>query len=361
MNAKWKNRALIDLTALRENTEVVRRLAPKSKLMAVVKANAYGHDLNTVARELSSLVDGFAVATIEEGGSLREIVRDKPVAVLSGFCAPEHLKICSSQQFEPVIHSRHQIGWFDHHSGPPLDVWLKFNSGMNRLGLVHEEFLEAYAMLDRHPKVAKIRLMSHFAVAEDATSDFTNEQLRRFAHAATGLANERSIANSAGIMCWPDTHLDWVRPGLMLYGISPLTDQAKNYGLRPVMELQAKVISIQHVKEGQSIGYGRTFVANRPMKIANLGIGYGDGYFRTVSDAAHVMIHNQKAPIAGTISMDSMAVDISNIQQAQIGDVATLWGNLPSVVQVSEWAGTNAYEILCRLSARVPREISNSH
>ena len=360
MDIGWKNRALIHLSALRDNIRTIRRMAPKSGVIAVIKANAYGHDMQIVARELSCRVDGFAVASIEEGLSLRKVDNELPVIILSGLCDPSQLVSCADSRLDPVIHSLHQVDWIKRHTGRPLDVWLKFNSGMNRLGMDHDDFIRAYRVLEASPHTASIGLMSHFAIAEDLKDDFTRKQISEFNQVAAGLEGERSIANSAGIMCWPDSHLEWVRPGLMLYGVSPLEDETANYGLRPVMELQAKIISLQNLKQGDTIGYGRTYATTRPMRIANLGIGYGDGYFRTVSDSAYVIIHNRKAPIVGRISMDSMTVDVSNIKQARIGDSAVLWGESPSVDQVAGWAGTNAYEVLCKLSARVPREIRDA-
>ncbi|MYB34086.1 MAG: alanine racemase [Gammaproteobacteria bacterium] len=360
MNTGWKNRALINLSALRDNIKTIRRLAPKSRLIAVVKANAYGHDMQIVVQELGSRVDGFAVASIEEGLSLREVDNELPVMVLSGLCDPSQLVSCANSQLDPVIYSLHQVDWIKSHTGRSINVWLKFNSGMNRLGMDHDNFTQAYRMLEVSPHIANIRLMSHFAIAEDLESDFTEKQIREFNQAATNLGGERSLANSAGIMCWPDSHFEWVRPGLMLYGVSPLEDESTNYGLRPVMELQAKIISFQNLKQGDTVGYGRTYAAIQPMRIANLGIGYGDGYFRVVPDSAYVMIHNQKAPIVGRISMDSMTVDVSSIEQARIGDSAILWGESPSVDQVANWTGTNAYEVLCRLSARVLRGIKDA-
>ncbi|MCY4150570.1 MAG: alanine racemase [Gammaproteobacteria bacterium] len=360
INTSWKNRALIDLSALRDNIKTIRSLASKSGLIAVVKANAYGHDMQVVVRELSSQVDGFAVASIEEGLSLREIDSKLPVMILSGFCDPSQLTSCASHQLDPVIHSLHQVDWIKDYTGRPLDVWLKFNSGMNRLGMGHDDFIQAYRKLEASPHIADIRLMSHFAIAEDLKDEFTRKQISEFNHAAMGLEREKSLANSAGIMCWPDSHFEWVRPGLMLYGISPLEDETTNYGLKPVMELQAKIISLQSLEQGDALGYGRTYTATRPMRIANLGIGYGDGYFRIVPDSAYVMISNQKAPIVGRISMDSMTVDVGNIENARIGESAVLWGVSPTVDQVADWAGTNAYEVMCKLSTRVPREIRDS-
>ena len=360
MNTGWKNRALIHLSALRQNIRTIRRLAPKSRLIAVVKANAYGHGMKVVVRELSSRVDGFAVASIEEGLSLRELDSELPVMVLSGLCHPSQLVSCSASRLDPVIHSLHQVDWIKGHAGRPLDVWLKFNSGMNRLGMCHDDFIHAYRMLESSSHVANIRLMSHFAIAEDLKDGFTRKQIREFNQVVTGLEGERSLANSAGIMRWPDACLEWVRPGLMLYGVSPLEDAAPNYGLKPVMELQTKIISLQKLEQGDTVGYGRTYTATQPMRIANLGIGYGDGYFRVVPDSAYVMIHNQKAPIVGRISMDSMTADISNIEQARIGDAAILWGESPSVGQVANWTGTNTHEVLCRLGTRVLREIRDA-
>ncbi len=357
MNAAWKNRALINLSALRNNVNVVQRLAPKSRLVAVVKANAYGHDMEIVVRELSSWVDGFAVASIEEGISLREIDCERPLMILSGLCNPSQFTLCADNRLDPVIHSFHQVDWINAYTGPPINAWLKFNSGMNRLGMTPEEFMKAYRMLGKSRHIENVRLMSHFAMAEEPDNDFTKNQISEFERIALDLEAEKSLANSAAIMCWPDSHFDWVRPGLMLYGISPLGTGATDYGLRPVMELQAKVISLQYLKQGDTIGYGRTYTATRSMRIANLGIGYGDGYFRVVSGSAYARIHNQNAPIVGRISMDSMTVDVSHIRQIREGDMAVLWGESPSVDQVAKWAGTNAYEVLCRLSARVQREI----
>ncbi len=357
MGTDCKNRALINLSALRHNIKAIRRLAPKSRLIAVVKANAYGHDMEIIVQDLKPRVDGFAVATIEEGLSLRDIDSELPLMVLSGLCFPSQLQQCSSNRLDPVIHSFHQIKWLQDYSGSPVDVWLKLNSGMNRLGLDCHEFAQAFRMLAVNPNIATIRLMSHFAIAEDWKDNFTNEQIQKFNQVTSGLEKERSLANSAGIMCWQDSHFEWVRPGIMLYGISPLDQDNKICGLNPVMELQARVISFQNLNQGDAVGYGRTYTASKPMRIANLGIGYGDGYLRMMNESAYVVIHNQKAPIVGRISMDSMTVDVSNIKEVEIGDWAVLWGDSPSVNQVATWAGTNTYEVVCKLNIRVPRKI----
>ncbi|MCY4218631.1 MAG: alanine racemase [Gammaproteobacteria bacterium] len=357
MNTDWKTCALINLSALRDNINTIRRLTPKSKLIAVVKANAYGHDMEIIVQDLKTQVDGFAVATIEEGIFLRKIDSKSPLLILSGLCLPSQLRQCASSRLEPVIHSFHQVKWIDDYSGKPIDIWLKCNTGMNRLGMDHYEFGQAFRTLERSPHIASIRLISHFAIAEDWKNDFTNEQIQKFIQITTGFERERSLANSAGIMCWPDSHFEWVRPGIMLYGISPLDQNNTGCGLRPVMKLQARVISFQRLKQGDTIGYGRTYTAPKSMKIANLGIGYGDGFFRMMHDSAYVVIHKQKAPIVGRISMDSMTVDVSNIENVQTGDWAVLWGEWPSVNEVATWAGTNTYEIVCKLSTRVPRKI----
>ncbi|MYD77201.1 MAG: alanine racemase [Gammaproteobacteria bacterium] len=355
MKDQWRARALIDPSALRHNASIVRSLAPDSRLLAVVKADAYGHGMATVVNALNPVVDGFAVATIEEGVSLRQVNDSRPVVVLSGLWDRGQLDVFGSQGLDPVVHSRYQVEWVKRYRGRPIDVWLKFDSGMNRLGMDRDAFRETCRVLSGSPSVSSVRLMSHLANADDPRDDFTASQIRRFARASKELPNERSLANSAGIMCWPDSHFDWVRPGLMLYGASPLEREKTTCSLLPAMEFQARVIAIRDVRKGDSIGYGRTYRASDAMRIAVVSAGYGDGYFRVVSGHSYVVIRKRKAPIVGRISMDSMTVDIGDIEDVRIGDVAVLWGASPAIHEVARWAGTVSYEVLCRITPRVLR------
>jgi len=362
--ANWRARALIDARALCHNLGLARRLAPGCRVMAVVKSNAYGHGLTEVVRAIGDGVDALAVATLQEGVDCRAASPDAAVAILSGLQRPDDLTVCAQQRLQPVLHDEEHLQWAEQCDAVVrrLNLWLKIDTGMNRLGIAPAKVADAVARL-RRCGARDIRLMSHLGCADDASDGYTGAQLQRFRRATDGLNMQRSLANSAAVMQCPGAHFDWVRPGVMLYGGSPLLGRrADELDLQPAMHLQARLITVKSVRQNESIGYGRDFTARRAMRIGVVGFGYGDGYPRVVDrgDAAPAaLINGKRAPLVGRVSMDMLTVDLSAHTDARIGDVVTLWGDGLGVDEAAAWAGTIGYELLCKISERVARRLIN--
>ena len=362
----WRARARIDGRALRHNLGRARQLAPGCRVMAVVKSNAYGHGLTEVARALAGRVDAFAVATLQEGIDCRAAAPAASVTILSGLQRPEDLTVCAQQRLHPVLHDEQHLQWVERHRAEmkALNPWLKIDTGMHRLGIAPAQLSDAIARLQRCG-VKRMRLMSHLANADDVGDAYTDMQLQRFKRATDELNAARSLANSAAVMKWPRTHFDWVRPGIMLYGGSPLLGvHGPALDLQPVMRLEAKLISVKRIRQGDTVGYGGDFTAPKAMRIGIVGFGYGDGYPRSVDRGDHgnhsnggpaVLIDGKRAPLLGRVSMDMLTVDVSACDDARIGSTVTLWGDGLSVDEVATWNGGSAYELLCKISERVAR------
>ena len=321
----------------------------------MVKADAYGHGLEGISSAINLLVDGFAVATISEGIQCRSIQEHKPVVVLSEFWQQGQLNDFERHGLDPVIHSDAHVAWMAQYSGRPLNIWIKFDTGMNRLGIRVDQVRDVYQALRKNSSIGEIRLMSHLASADQQQDKFTGKQQQQFDHCVAQFDADASLANSAGIMMWPKTHYDWVRPGIMLYGVCPLDQSTGNPKLSPVMRLQARIIATKDVDADETIGYGRTFRTTRQMRIAHVGFGYGDGYPRIVDARACVLVRGQRAPVVGRISMDMITIDTSILDAVEAGDVVTLWGEQLRVEEVADWAGTIPYELLCKVTTRIPR------
>jgi len=323
--------------------------------MAVIKSLAYGHGAVPVAQALHDVVDAFAVARMEEAVTLRDAGVRTPLVVLEGPTCGAHLETAFKLDLQVVIHHEHQLALLRDYADEPVDCWIKFDTGMHRLGFPPARVRELFAELSRLPDVASLRLMSHFACADDLSDQSTPDQLQCLHQATAGLEAERSIANSAAVLAWPDSHADWVRPGLMLYGASPVIGKtAAHYGLRPVMSLRAPLIAINHLQAGDAVGYGATWRAPEAMPIGAVGIGYGDGYPRHVGAGAQVLLNGQRVPVIGRVSMDTLTIDLRGIKAA-VGDVATLWGEGLPADEVAGWANTIAYTLFCGVTARVQR------
>ncbi|HEX7115369.1 MAG TPA: alanine racemase [Steroidobacter sp.] len=340
--------------ALKNNLAVVRSLAPASRVVAAVKANAYGHGLVPAARALAD-ADAFGVARLDEAIVLRDAGITHPILLLEGVLGGEELKAAAQLRCEIVVHSFEQIATLEVSGARrAFKVWLKVDSGMSRLGFRLEEFQAALERLRRCEAVESIRLMSHLASADAPDDAVTKQQIDRFESLAASLGLERSIANSAGIIAWPRTRLDWVRPGIMLYGISPFAGRsAASLGLEPVMTLRTRVIAVRDIPAGERIGYGGIWSARRPSRIAVIAIGYGDGYPRCMRAGAPVLINGREAPVAGRVSMDMTMVDVTELQDVRVGDPVTLWGEGLPVERVAPFADTIAYELVCRVAPRV--------
>ena len=355
-------RAVIDAGALRHNLEVIRARAPGARVMAVVKANAYGHGLVQTALALQS-ADAFAVARLEEGVRLRERGVQAPIVLLEGVFGPEQLREARQHRLELVVHDALQVELLEAAGEPHCEaLWIKIDTGMNRLGFRPEAFRAAHERLCAlRPAAGALRLMTHLAAADDPDGYLTGEQLKRFAAATEGIPGERSIANSAGVFGAVAVGGQWVRPGLALYGASPLPNRtAEELGLRPVMRLETSVIAVRRVPRGETVGYGATWRAERETLVAIVAAGYGDGLPRSLPSGTPVCVAGQRVPLVGRVSMDMIAVDVSTLERVGVGTPVTLWGEGLAVEEIAGWAGTIPYELLCGVSERVPLEIAAS-
>lgn len=347
--------AYIDLDAWRHNLATIRRNAPGARILAVIKANGYGHGLIRAAKTLAS-AEAFAVARLEEALALRQAGVENRVILLQGFADSDELTQLARYDIETVVHhSRHLELLETAQLAKPVSVWLKIDTGMHRLGFAPETCNEVWHRLEQCRAVAKpIRAMSHFANADIAGDSFTAEQISRFVDITRSWQVERSLANSAGIFGWPPSHFDWVRPGISLYGASPFEHRsAASLNLVPVMTLCSEIVSIKSLKAGEAVGYSHLWRTNRDTYVAIVGIGYADGYPRHAQNGTPVVIAGKRYPVAGRVSMDSLCVDLGNESGVKIGDTVELWGKQVSVEEVARYASTIPYELLCKVAARV--------
>lgn len=353
--------ARLDLAALRHNVGVVRTLAPRSRIMAVVKANAYGHGAVTIAGALQGEVNALAVACIEEALELRFAGINIPILLLEGVFSATELASVSQLDLWMTVDNERQLRWLEEASlSLPITCWLKVNTGMNRLGVSPAS---APLFLQRLRATAnaqnEIVTYTHFACADDVQDPQTLRQLSQFD--ALALDTPRSAANSAGVLAWPQSHYEWVRPGYMLYGNSPmLHDHANASALQPVMTLVSAVISLRDVAVGETVGYGATWTAPRPSRIATIAIGYGDGYPRGTPDGTPVLVDGQRAPLAGRVSMDMITVDVTDLPGVQPGAEVVLWGAGLPQAEIAHCANTLGYELTTRMPARTPRIVINA-
>ena len=347
----------VDALALRNNLAVVRRFAPGARVIAAVKANAYGHGLIHAARALAD-ADAFGVARVDEGLRLRAAGIAQPIVVLEGVFGADQLDAAAAHDLQLVVHSFEQIAMLEQHAGTHrFAVWLKLDTGMNRLGFRSEEFETAHARLAGCAATGTLRLLTHLANAENAGGLETKLQLDRFRALCGSLRLERSIANSAAIIAWPDAHGEWVRPGLMLYGASPFAERsAADLGLLPAMTFATQVIAVRNVGQGEAIGYNGIWRAKRRTRIAVAAVGYGDGYPRCMHAGAPALINGREVSVVGRVSMDMTMLDATELPNVAVGDEVTLWGKGLPAERVASFADTIAYELFCRVAERVRRE-----
>lgn len=347
--------ARVDLGALRHNVARVRAFAPGRAVYAAIKSDGYGHGALPVARALRHHVDGFAVARLEEALKLREGgMTGVPILLLSERLGAAAIESVIRHELEPLLYQPGQLQRLQAHGAAGLRVWVKIDSGMHRLGFPVTQAAEVLDELRAAPGLTLAGWVTHLACADDVHSPMTERQVRVFSDAVERLPGVKSIANSAGVVAWPGSHADMVRPGIMLYGASPLLDQsAQTLGLRPAMTLTTSVISIQRLETGETVGYGATWQACAPATIAVAGIGYGDGYPRHAGSGTPVLVNGQRCELAGRVSMDMITIRIPDGMPVAVGDPVTLWGEGLPADEVARAAGTIAYELFCRLSARV--------
>jgi alanine racemase len=353
-------RVEVSAAALRGNLARIREVAPNSQVMAVVKANAYGHGLVTTALCLAD-ADAFAVARLQEALVLRGAGIGKPIVLLEGVFDAEQLAEAARHHLEVVVHCEEQLQLLESaRTDSGYTVWVKIDTGMNRLGFRREL---AGAVLVRlaalGPKVAQLRLLTHFAAADEPSSAMTAQQMARFAEVTRGRQQVRSLCNSAGIFSQPAAHADWVRPGLALYGVSPFPGTlGAGLGLVPAMRLVSTVIAVRDVLAGESVGYGGAWSASQDSRVAIVAAGYGDGLPRSLGSGTPVLVNGRRAGLVGRVSMDMIAVDVSSLEAVRVGDSAILWGPELPVEEIAAHAGTIPYELLCAVSQRVPLAVS---
>jgi alanine racemase len=346
-----------DTAALAHNLGVVRAAAPASRVWAVVKANAYGHGLIRTAGALRA-ADGYALLDLAEAARLREAGFLHPILLLEGVFEPRDLETVDALHLTPVVHNIAQIAMLEHAAlRRPLDIYLKCNTGMNRLGFAGDAARHAHERLRRLPQVKSITLMTHFADADGPTG--VAGQCANMAAITSGIAAPKSMANSAAILRHPQTHGDWTRPGIALYGASPFPDQsADQLGLKPVMSLQSEIIAVQDLRAGDGIGYGYIYRAERDMRVGVVACGYADGYPRhapgTNAAGAPILVDGVRTRTVGRVAMDMLYVDLTPASRARVGSPVVLWGAGLSADELALACGTVSYELMCALAARVP-------
>jgi alanine racemase len=352
--------AQINLAALQHNFDRVKQLAPNSKVMSVIKADAYGHGAIQVAQALHDS-DAFAVARLSEGLRLRAAGILQPIVILEGVNSVADLQSAAENFLSVVFHHTYQLELISTAklTIPLTFCWLMVETGMHRLGLATAQLDDALNILSTSPNVAgDIGLMSHFS-SSDLVDDARNQQqLDTLMECANHYGLKTSMANSAAIISFTASHLGWVRPGIMLYGASPFDDQkAQDLDLKPVMLLSAELIAIHPLQVGDRVGYGGDWIADKPGRIGIVSIGYGDGYSRHLSNVGSVLVQQKRVPLLGRVSMDMVAIDLSNVNNITVGDVVTMWGSeLLTVDEMAQQANTISYELLCQLNERVTRD-----
>ncbi len=360
-------RALIRLGALEHNLQVIHEAAPAAMIMAVIKANAYGHGMVTVARHLTE-VDAFAVARVQEALTLRCGDIDTRVVLLSGVMNADDAAAAYEHNFEPVVHSRDQLDILDTFRGGRVNVWAKFDTGMNRLGFDPADADEVLERLRTSKGVDEIRLMTHLSSADELENDATARQLETFEPVVRGFEGDVSIGNTPATLGWPETVSAkerfgfqgdyWIRPGVALFGVSPFADSCgADLGLKPVMRFEARLIAVKPLKAGARVGYKGAYVADKDTTLGIIAAGYGDGYTRHFRTGTPVLVNGRRVPLIGKVSMDMIAVDLGVESDDQVGAIATLWGDGLPVEEVAPWADAIPYELVCGVMNREDSEI----
>jgi alanine racemase len=355
-------RALIRLGALKKNLKVIRDAAPGARVMAVIKANAYGHGMEAVAQTLDT-VDAFAVARLPEAVQLHEFGIDKPLVLLAGVLTEQELEEALARKFEIVVHCMEQVDLLEASGSGSTVVWLKFDTGMNRLGFAPEAADMLIERLSACPAVSELRLMSHLASADELDSAVTDDQFARFREVVAGFDGAVSLANTPATIGWPqiaDAHETlgfggdhWVRPGLALFGVSPFAGRTgSDLGLTPVMQFEARLIAKKPLLEGARVGYRGRYRAQSDTTLGIISAGYGDGYTRHFQTGTPVLLNDRRVPLIGNVSMDMVAVDLGAGATDTVGDIATLWGEGLPVEEVAPWADAIPYELVCGIMHR---------
>ena len=348
--------AHIDLSALKHNLAQIKSKAPQTNILAMIKSNAYGHGAEIVAKTLESEAQAFGVIFLSEALKLKNTGIEKRIVILTGFLDQEELKNIDEFGFETVIHNFEQLEILEKTKlKKPLHVWLKIDTGMHRLGFQPKDVASVYAKLAANNMIVKpLLLMTHFSDADNIDCPKTQEQLVCFKKITANFEGSKCLANSSAIINWPNAHADFIRPGIMLYGVSPIENKTGlDFGLKPVMTLVSRVIAIHHLHKGDTIGYGGTWKCPEDMPVGIVSIGYGDGYPRSAESGTPVLINESRCQLIGRVAMDMITIDLRNAPNAKVGDKATLWGNGLPAEEIAKCAGTIPYELFCRLTSRV--------
>jgi len=347
-----KTAAYIDQKAIRANFSYAQSLAPGAKAVAVIKADAYGHGILQVAAALQDLAPMFGVATIDEALVLREGGIHNPILVLEGVTTRDACEVAKAHDLVLMVHTTEQIEMM---TGMSASAWVKVDTGMHRLGINGRDLGRALERL-RDGDVDVQAVCTHLACAEELDNAMTSEQIDEFSRCTAVCSLPLSIANSAATIARPDSRADWIRPGIMVYGVSPFAgDVESSQALRPAMTLRSEIIAIREIPAGDSVGYGAHWTANRPSVIATVAAGYADGYPRHAPNGTPVFVGDKVVPLVGTVSMDMITVDVTDLSGVATGDQVELWGSNVSVSEVADCAGTISYELLAGVTARVPR------
>ncbi len=349
------SRVVIDKQALSHNLQRVRELAPTSKVIAIIKADAYGHGIVRTAQTLSN-ADAFGVACLEEAEELRAAAITNSIVLLEGPHKAIDLSRIVELQLDIVIHHESQLEMLEQATlDEPLQVWLKIDTGMHRLGVPVDKVNDVLKRLSNCPNAKQSpKLMTHFAVAYEKNNLLTQQQLKLFNQLCGDLNYEKTMANSAAIINFPETHVDWIRPGLMLYGVSPMKEgRASEHGLKPVMTLESEIISIQHLSKNDSVGYGATWHCPEDMPVGVVAAGYGDGFPRHAKSGTPILVNGVRCSLIGRASMDMLTVDLRNQPDAKIGDRVVLWGESLPIEEVAQHADTIPYELMCGVHKRL--------
>lgn len=341
----------LDLGALHHNVRRVRDLAPQSKLLAMVKANAYGHGLLAIANALAG-VDGLGVSCSEEALYLRQAALKERIVLMEGLFSKDEIPLLTEYELDTVIHDHNQLALLTQSPLPhTINVWLKINTGMNRLGFSPDDFTAVLQKLRCCPWLNIVCVMTHFSSADNKRDPITKSQIKLFEQTIKECNLPSSLANSAAILAFPNTHADWVRPGLMLYGVSPFSGfSGAQHALRPVMTLKSEIISIHQLGAGDTVGYGGTWVAPKPLSVGVVAIGYGDGYPHRAESGAPILVNGKLSELVGQVSMDMLVVNLANQRNAKIGDPVVLWGIGLPIEQVAESTSSFRFELLCGIN-----------
>jgi len=350
---KRSARITLHPNSLQHNLQVARKFAPASKVTAVIKANAYGHGAVASAGILYPHTDGFAVSCIAEAVELRQAHIDLPITVLQGHQSVDDLRIAQQYKLRLTVHDERQLSLLDQFShNYHFDLNIKIDTGMHRLGFQAKQTQVIYNKLKQHRCVnpESLVMMTHLSCADALDKPYTTKQLSLFSEISSTINTPKTIANSAGILAWKDSHADWIRPGIMLYGSSPFADKHRNeFELKAAMTLNAPVIAIHDLQKGDSVGYGASWQCPNNMTVAVIACGYADGYPRHATSGTPVFVNGEEGFLIGRVSMDMIVIDINHFKEknTQVGDIAELWGENISIDQVAKNAETISYELLC--------------